>query len=171
MRLAWTEEGGRTTVVVHKLDLREGEGVVEGHEDGGLHHNVNHVHGSMAKEERRGVQACNTEGQFLLTDLRQALLSVQTRWSKPKDKTLAELQLLNDMQLRQLHAATYTLCAREFKLSCASGSSFYISSSPFQLSSAVAQHWSGYFERQMPEQLLLTAEQMVTQKAYSNVLL
>jgi hypothetical protein len=41
-----------TYVVVHKLDLWQGEGVVEGHEDGWLHQDINHVHGCMPKEER-----------------------------------------------------------------------------------------------------------------------
>ena len=38
-----------TYVVVHKFDLWQGEGVVEGHEDGWLHQDINHVHGCPKK--------------------------------------------------------------------------------------------------------------------------
>jgi len=41
-----------TYVVIHKLDLWQGEGIVEGHEDSWLHQDINHVHGCMPEEER-----------------------------------------------------------------------------------------------------------------------
>lgn len=50
--------GDHTKVVVNELDLRQSEGVVEGHEDGWLHQNVDHVHGSMPKEEGGCVKPC-----------------------------------------------------------------------------------------------------------------
>ena len=49
---------GLTCIVVQELDLWQSEGVVEGHEDGWLDQDVNQVHGRMAKEEGRRVQAC-----------------------------------------------------------------------------------------------------------------
>ena len=48
-------------VVVHKLDLWQGEGVVQGHEDSGLHQDVNQMHGCMPKEEGRCVQSCKID--------------------------------------------------------------------------------------------------------------
>ena len=53
---AWGHK--HTGVVVYELDLGQGEGVVEGHEDSWLHHNVNHVHGCMPKEESGCVKPC-----------------------------------------------------------------------------------------------------------------
>ena len=47
-----------TSIVVYEFDLWEGEGVVEGHEDGWLHHDVNHVHGCVPKEEGGCVKPC-----------------------------------------------------------------------------------------------------------------
>ena len=42
---------GLTEVVVHKLDLWQGESVVQGHEDGRLHQHIYHVHGCVTEEE------------------------------------------------------------------------------------------------------------------------
>ena len=40
-----------TYIVVHKLDLRQRQGVVEAHEDGRLHEDVNQVHNLVPEEE------------------------------------------------------------------------------------------------------------------------
>ncbi len=47
----------RTYVVVHKLDLWQREGVVEAHEDGRLHKDVDEVHDLVPEEEGRRPQA------------------------------------------------------------------------------------------------------------------
>ena len=56
----------RTCVVVQEPDFRQCEGVVDRQEDGGLHQNVDHVQGGVAKEEGRGVEACRADGSSLL---------------------------------------------------------------------------------------------------------
>ena len=40
-----------TDVVVHKSDLRQRQGVVEAHEDGRLHEDVNQVHNLVPEEK------------------------------------------------------------------------------------------------------------------------
>ncbi len=47
------ESGALTYVVVHKLDLWQREGVVEAHEDGRLHKDVDEVHDLVPEEEGR----------------------------------------------------------------------------------------------------------------------
>ncbi len=49
---------GRTDVVVDELDLGQREGVVDAHEDGGLHHNVYQVHDLVPEKERSRPQPC-----------------------------------------------------------------------------------------------------------------
>ena len=59
----WRRWGELACVVVQELDLREGQGVIQGHKDCWLDQNVNHVHGCMAEEEGRGVQPCSNRSQ------------------------------------------------------------------------------------------------------------
>ena len=51
----------RTYVVVQELDLWQREGVVEAHEDGWLHKDVNEVHDLVPKEKGSRPQPCTRD--------------------------------------------------------------------------------------------------------------
>ena len=55
----YCRRGKLACIVVKELDLREGKGVVQGHENRWLDQNVDHVHSCMPKEEGRRVQPCS----------------------------------------------------------------------------------------------------------------
>ena len=59
--MAATKENGRGTptyVIVHKFDLWQRQGVVQAHEDGRLHEDVDQVHDLVPKEEGSRPQPC-----------------------------------------------------------------------------------------------------------------